>query len=127
MSQTAARRARKRILLVDDHDSMRKIIADVFSTKFDVCGQAINGQEAIAMVLKLRPDIVVLDVSMPVMGGIEAARRIRELLPTTKIALLSVDPSLESEHGGETAADAMFSKTSSPAELLDAIDRLLSS
>ena len=79
----------------------RRAIAELIDDQDDltVIGQADNGVEAVEMAQALRPDIVVLDVEMPVMDGIAAARRIREALPQTRIVMLTVwqddDPLLE--------------------------------
>lgn len=81
-----------RILLADDLLLFRRAIAELIDDQGDltVIGQADNGVEAVEMAQALRPDIVVLDVEMPVMDGIAAARRIRELLPETRIVMLTV-------------------------------------
>ena len=70
----------------------RRAIAELIDDQDDltVIGQADNGVEAVEMAQALRPDIVVLDVEMPVMDGIAAARRIREALPQTRIVMLTV-------------------------------------
>jgi DNA-binding NarL/FixJ family response regulator len=69
-----------RILLADDHVMLRQGTAEILSKEADieVVGEADNGQQAIDLTLRLRPDIVVMDVRMPVLSGIEATRRIRE-------------------------------------------------
>ena len=81
-----------RILLADDLLLFRRAIAELIDDQDDltVVGQADNGVEAVEMAQALLPDIVVLDVEMPVMDGIAAARRIREALPDTRIVMLTV-------------------------------------
>ncbi len=81
-----------RILLADDLLPFRRAIAELIDDQDDltVVGQADNGVEAVEMAQALRPDIVVLDVEMPVMDGIAAARRLRELMPDTRIVMLTV-------------------------------------
>ncbi len=81
-----------RILLADDLLLFRRAIAELIDDQDDltVVGQADNGVEAVEMAQALRPDIVVLDVEMPVMDGIAAARRLRELMPDTRIVMLTV-------------------------------------
>src|ERR1700760_4971996 len=80
------------VLIADDHEIVRKGIAAVLSSRTDlsVCDEACNGEEAVDKSLKLLPDLVVLDVSMPVMGGFTAARIIRKALPHVPILILSV-------------------------------------
>ncbi|QIK71971.1 response regulator transcription factor [Propioniciclava coleopterorum] len=89
---TATQAPPVRILLADDLLLFRRAIAELIDDQEDlsVIGQADNGVEAVEMAQALRPDIVVLDVEMPVMDGIAAARRIRELLPETRIVMLTV-------------------------------------
>lgn len=81
-----------RILLADDLPLFRRAIATLIDEQSDleVVGQADNGVEAVELAQALRPDIVVLDVEMPVMDGIAAARRLREALPETRIVMLTV-------------------------------------
>jgi two-component system, NarL family, response regulator NreC len=93
---------------------------------WDICGEAANGREAVDMVLKLKPDVVVLDLSMPVMGGTAAARQIRVLSPETKIVLLSMhDTETVVELSRLVGADACVSKRSAAAELRKAITAVL--
>ena len=69
-----------RILLVDDHEIVRRGIASFLATRWEVCGEARDGLEAVAKVSELKPDVAILDLSMPVMGGTAAARQIRSLV-----------------------------------------------
>jgi two-component system, NarL family, nitrate/nitrite response regulator NarL len=75
----------KTILLVDDHALVRRGIRSMIDGNYMICGEAENGREAIDMAQALKPDLILMDVSMPVIGGIEATRQIRVLLPKTKI------------------------------------------
>ena len=81
-----------KILVVDDHEAVRRGVCAVVQTlpDVDVCGEAANGLEAIDKARELRPDLVILDVSMPVVDGFKAARLIKEILPETSILLLSM-------------------------------------
>jgi chemotaxis response regulator CheB len=75
----------KRILIVDDLPEMRKLIRTYIEeeTGFCVCGEAIDGLDAIDKAQNLRPDLIILDASMPRMNGIEAAPKLKKLLPET--------------------------------------------
>jgi two-component system chemotaxis response regulator CheY len=83
----------KRVLLVDDNQLVRRALRELFSSNglfnglFVVAGEATNGQEAIQLAEQLRPDLIILDVSMPVMTGIRAAPVLLNLLPKTCIIL----------------------------------------
>jgi len=81
-----------RILIADDHDLMRRGIKGMLQSHagWEVCGEAHTGREAVAMAQELKPDIVVLDISMPDLNGVDAARKIRKDSPSTEILILSV-------------------------------------
>ena len=81
-----------RIMLVDDHTIVRQGLARLLEDQqdFKIVGEAVNGQLAIEKATNLRPDIIIMDIAMPRMNGIEAAKRIRKLLPATKIVILSM-------------------------------------
>lgn len=81
-----------RILLVDDQPLFRRAIATLIGEQdgFAVVGEAENGLEAVEMAHRLQPDLVAMDVEMPVMGGVEATRLIREQLPHVKVVVLTV-------------------------------------
>ena len=82
---------RLRILIADDHPVIRKRVRAVLENhpRFDVCAEAENGAQAIEEALRVRPDIVVLNVTMPVLGGFQAAQEIRAKLPESAIVILS--------------------------------------
>jgi DNA-binding NarL/FixJ family response regulator len=82
---------RLRILIADDHPIIRKTVRSTLEQhpRFEVCGEAEDGVRAIEEAQRLKPDVVVLDVSMPVLGGLEAARDIKTSLPETEIVILS--------------------------------------
>jgi PleD family two-component response regulator len=75
--------SRYRILLVDDHELVRKGLRSLLDEDWEICGEAANGAEAVGKVRELKPDLVLLDLGMPVMGGTEAARAIRSIAPET--------------------------------------------
>ncbi len=87
----SANEAPLRILIVDDHEVVRRGVRSLLLTRADVdiCGEAVDGREAIEKAQELRPDIIVMDISMPRMNGLEATRSIRQILPQTKIIILS--------------------------------------
>ena len=82
---------RIRILVVDDHALIRHGLSALLRSQsdFTIAGEAADGEEAVAAALKLKPDLVIMDLSMPVMDGVEATRRIREELPAVRILLLT--------------------------------------
>jgi len=84
--------ARIRVLVADDHTIVRQGIVGILKSSEDVevVGEAADGAEAVEKATKLKPDVVVLDVSMPHLTGLEAARRIREALPATRVLVLTM-------------------------------------
>jgi DNA-binding NarL/FixJ family response regulator len=82
---------RIRILLADDHMMVRQGIRAVLEREgFDVVAEAMDGREAVKLAEKLKPDVAVLDIAMPLLNGIDAAREIRRVSPRTKTTLLTV-------------------------------------
>lgn len=81
-----------RILVADDQEQVRKRICAILSAHVDyeVCAEATNGVEAVELARKLKPDLIVLDITMPLMNGLEAARMIRAFAPNSPIVILSV-------------------------------------
>lgn len=88
----STRTNRIRVLLVDDHPMFRKGLADLLMEHPDLnmVGEAANGQEALDKAIEVQPDVVLMDVAMPVMDGIEATRRIREVAPGIRVIGLSM-------------------------------------
>lgn len=80
-----------RILLVDDHPIIRQCIRLLLDRNAEttVVGETDNGESAISLVQQLKPDVVIMDIMMPVLNGIEATRQILKLLPKTKVIALS--------------------------------------
>ena len=89
----------KTILIVDDNAYIRQMICEAFKREsdFEVCGEAENGKEAIDKGLALHPDLIVLDLSMPVMNGLDAARELKNRMPSVPLLMftLYVDTHLE--------------------------------
>ena len=82
---------RTSVMLVDDHQVMRDLLRDALENtgEFQVVAQAADGQEALRLVAEAAPDVIVMDVIMPVMDGIDACREITELLPETRVLMLT--------------------------------------
>jgi CheY-like chemotaxis protein len=120
------RTTRIRVLLADDHPLVRKGIADLLMEHPDlnVLGEAGNGQEALDKAVELQPDVVLMDVTMPVMDGIEATRRIQEAAPGIRIIGLSMHED-EDMAARMKAAGAMdyVTKSAPSEEILSAILR----
>jgi len=85
------------ILIADDHDVVRRGMKSLLQSHpgWTICGEAANGREAIELAKKLKPNIVVLDVTMPELGGLEATRQILRVLPRVEIIILTMHDSEE--------------------------------
>lgn len=77
----------KSVLLVDDHEMVRSLLRESFESAGFICGEAENGACAVEKAEQLRPDLIVIDLSMPVMNGLEAAPLLKNKLPHTPIIL----------------------------------------
>jgi DNA-binding NarL/FixJ family response regulator len=80
-----------RVLIADDHALIRRGLADLlrFEKDFIVVGEAVNGREAVQLALETKPDVIVMDLMMPVMDGVEATQKTKAALPETKVVLLT--------------------------------------
>lgn len=113
-----------RVLIVDDHAVVREGIRHVLSTDadFEVVGEASGGEAAIALAQSLQPNVVVLDLSMPDLPGLEAAQRIRKEVPEAAILILSIHDHREYVlRSIEAGTQGYLRKDSSPTELRNAI------
>ncbi len=111
-------------MFADDHQVMRQGLIKLIAGQPDiqVVGEAANGREAVDLVRRLKPDVVVMDVSMPEMDGIEATRRIKEESPNVRVIGLSMyEDEQISRRMRLAGAEAFVSKTASSAELLKTI------
>ncbi len=113
-----------RVLIADDHtlvrDGIRSLLA--LTADIEIVGEAADGREAVEKVRQLMPDIVLMDLAMPIMGGLEAARRVRKEFPATKVLVLTqYDDSEYVIPVIEAGARGFVSKMSSSSELASAI------
>ncbi len=116
-----------RVVIADDHDLFRRGLRMVLEAEEDieVVAEAADGQEAVARVEELAPDVVLMDVRMPRMGGIEATRLIRQLFPTTRIIVLSVSDEEDDLYGAVKAgANGYLLKEVSIEEVADAVRKV---
>ena len=113
---------RPRVLLADDHRLLREAFIKLLEPTCDVVGAVGDGRALLEAAPGLRPDIVVLDVSMPSLNGLDAARQLKRLMPAVKVIFLTVneDPDLASE-AFRAGASGFVLKASAASELLQAI------
>ena len=118
-----------KILIVDDHEAVRKGVCSILSSRLDieVCGEAVDGKEAIEKAKQLRPDLIIVDVTMPVLNGFDAARAIRKILPEARILMFSMHESKQLlEEAKKLGVHEYVTKTQVSQTLLKAVDTLLS-
>jgi len=112
-----------RILLADDHSVVVKGITGLLERDYEVLGTAENGRALVEAALRLRPDLVILDISMPILNGIDAAREIKKLLPSARLVFLSMHSSaVYLRKALEAGASGYVLKSGAAEELLDAIE-----
>ncbi len=112
----------KRLLLADDHALMLEGLSRLLSGEFEIVGTATNGRVLLLEAERLKPDVIVLDIGMPELNGIEATRRLTKSLPATRIVIVTqqLDPAYV--HAAFTAgANAYVAKQSAANELVEAI------
>src|ERR1700752_1910123 len=127
---SALKSATVRIVIADDHEIFRRGLRSLLESHSDwqVCGEAGNGREAIEKVRELKPDVVVLDVTMPQVNGLEAAREIRRIVPESKVVILSQhEPALMRQSALAAGAGAYVTKSEVSRELMNAIEEIVSS
>jgi DNA-binding NarL/FixJ family response regulator len=120
----------KRVLLVDDNAVVRSFVRRLFEAQsgFEISGEAENGREAVDKAEKLKPHLIILDLIMPVMSGLDAAPLLKQLLPDTLIILFTQQEGSEVGRLAEAAGiDAVVSKSQVPSELVLKAQTLLAS
>lgn len=115
---------RKTVLIADDNAFVRTALYEIFEREPDlhVCAVVENGREAIEEACRLHPDLIVLDISMPAMNGLEAARVLRKMMPTVPLILYSATPEAVSEQAARTIGiSGLISKTERVSVLIDTV------
>jgi DNA-binding NarL/FixJ family response regulator len=114
-----------RILIADDYEQIRRAVRTLLASheEWDVCGEAVDGQDAIQKTKELKPDVVVLDISMPRLNGLEAARIIHKEMPQSEILILSQHTASEMLQAALAAgARGYVTKSDVFRELLPAVE-----
>jgi DNA-binding NarL/FixJ family response regulator len=118
--------ARPTLLLADDHQLLLDALKNLLSASYEVVGTVTDGRTLVTVAKELQPDVIVLDISMPHLNGLEAGRQLRKLIPKAKLVFLTMndDPFLV-EEAFRLGASGFLLKQGSAQQLMDAIDHVL--
>jgi two-component system nitrate/nitrite response regulator NarL len=117
-----------RVLVADDQEAFRRRVCLTLAShpNLEVCAEAANGQEAVEKALELTPDLIILDITMPVLNGLDAARQIHKSSPQTPILILSVHKSKQLvEEAMKIGARGYVTKAEAGQKLMQAVDSVL--
>jgi two-component system nitrate/nitrite response regulator NarL len=117
-----------RILVADDHEAVRRGVCAILGSREDleVCGEACDGQEAIDKTRELNPDLIILDISMPVLSGLDAAGILRNTFPLIPVVMLSMHESKGVvEEARRIGVQGYVTKSQAGMTLLAAVDAVL--
>jgi CheY-like chemotaxis protein len=115
----------KTILVADDNPIIRKVICEIFTQQEDylICAACSNGQEAIDSAIKHKPALIILDLSMPVMNGVEAAQKLKKIMPQVPIILFTQYGHFD--HNG-LAGEHLFDRIVSKVECMELLGHVRS-
>jgi two-component system, NarL family, invasion response regulator UvrY len=119
--------SRPRLLIVDDHDMLRAALVDLLEQAgFEVAGEAADGADAVALAKELEPDVVLMDLRMPVLGGLDATRLIKDACPDIQVVLLTAfeSPALQ-QQAEEAGCFAYLVKGCPPGDLCLALHQAM--
>jgi DNA-binding NarL/FixJ family response regulator len=119
----------KRILVADDSDTVRRVIrAYLTQEDFEVCGEAVDGEDAVEKARKLKPDLILLDVAMPQTNGIVVASVLKDMMPHIRIILFTMySEAVAKAFPQGLAADLVIAKADGMSRLAEWVHRLLPS
>jgi len=128
LSPPSVKKTTKRILIVDDHEVMRLGLRHLLESRpqWDICAEACNGQEAVEKTLQYDPDIIIMDITMPLMNGLEAATVIGRERPHIPVILFSLHLSKELSAPFQSAVRGAVCKSDAARDLVNAVEKVLS-
>jgi DNA-binding NarL/FixJ family response regulator len=113
---------RPRILIADDHNLVAEMCKRLLNEEFDVIGTVSNGRALVRAVGELKPDVIILDIAMPILNGLDAGRQVKEILPNVKLVYLTMSTDLDvAAEAFRSGASAYLLKTCATDELVSAV------
>jgi DNA-binding NarL/FixJ family response regulator len=118
--------SRSRILIADDHNLVAELCKKLLETEFDVVGTVGDGRALVRAAAELKPDVVVVDVAMPILNGLDAGRQVKQMLPAVKLIYLTMNPDVEiAAEAFRRGAHGYLLKTCAAAEMVLAVRDVL--
>lgn len=119
-------RNRYRVLIADDHTLVADLCKKLLETEFDVVGTVSNGRALVRAAAELQPDVVVVDIAMPILNGLDASQRVKEILPSVKVVFLTMNSDTELvAEAFRRGASAYLLKTCAATEMVTAVREVL--
>ena len=115
-----------RILVVDDSQTTRRVLSALVSSRWTVCGDAENGKSALKKFRELKPDLVLLDLGMPDIDGIEVGRQMHAIDPDVPLILFTLSDAWSLESAARKAGICQVISKSEPSKLMDSIEQIVS-
>ncbi len=118
--------SRSKVLLADDHTLLLEAFKGLLEPEFEIVGTVADGRALLTAARRLKPDVIVLDIAMPLLNGLEAARQLRELSPSPKLIFLTMNPDPDmAQEALRIGAAGYLLKTSAASEITKAIRNAL--
>lgn len=119
---------RPRILIADDHTLVADLCRKLLEKEFDVVGTVDNGRAMVRTAMELKPDLILLDIAMPILNGLDAAKQVKEALPSVKLIFLTMSTDIKvAAEALRRGASGYLLKTCPPSELVTAVHDVLCS
>ncbi|HTD56744.1 MAG TPA: response regulator transcription factor [Silvibacterium sp.] len=118
--------SRSRVLIADDHTLVADLCRNLLESEFEIVGTVSNGRAMVRAAAELRPDVIVVDIAMPVLNGLDAGQQIKERLPTVKLVFLTMNTDIElAAEAFRRGASGYLHKTCAAKEMLTAVREVL--
>jgi len=117
---------RSRILIADDHNLVAELCKQLLETEFDVVGMVSDGRALVRAASELKPDVIVVDIAMPILNGLDAGQRVKEMFPAVKLLYLTMNPDADvAAEAFRRGASGYLLKTCAAAEMVVAVREVL--